>query len=54
MIGQDLPLVFDDRILIPQDSGLIGEHRLKATLIEQHLLLIRDDRELILERRRCH
>jgi hypothetical protein len=54
MIRQDLPLVLYDRILIAQDSGLIADHQLKATLVSQHPLLIRDDLQLILECRRCH
>ncbi len=47
MIGEDLPLVFYYRFLIAQNSGLIADHQLEATLIAQHLLLIRDDPQLM-------
>jgi len=58
---QDLLLVLDDRLLIPQDLGLIPEQQVEASLIPQNLRLVSDDhpivcddRLLVPERRLCH
>jgi hypothetical protein len=54
LIRQDLLLVLYDRLLVPDDSGLIAEQQHKPILIPQDLLLIRNDRLLIPERRLRH
>ena len=61
MIRQDLLLVFYNRVLVPQNPGLIAEQLRESLLIVQDLSLIRDDnpiirdkRPLVLEGRLCH
>jgi hypothetical protein len=54
LIRQDLLLVFDDRLLIPQDPGLIAEQHRQPALIPEDLLLIRDDYLLIPDCCLCH
>src|SRR5258705_12028 len=61
MIGQDLLLVLQDRLLVPDDLGLVGENRPERVLVPQDLRLVgddgpvvRDDLLLIPESRLCH
>src|SRR6185436_15749501 len=43
-IGDDLLLILQDRLLVPDDLHLVADDRPEALLIVEDLVLVRDDR----------
>jgi hypothetical protein len=51
---QDLLLILDDRLLVPDYVVLIADYRRELALVPEYFLFVRDDSLLVPECRSCH
>jgi hypothetical protein len=51
---QDLLLILDNRLLVPDNVVLIADYRPELALVPEYFLFVRDDSLLVLERRPGH